>query len=154
MRHLNEVLVRFHEIAHWQKLFRPVGLVVCIICSLHDFLPDIGQVDRLYFTRCTRHMPESGNQISTRHIQREPMSTPCCRSTTSVVHLQKRCSVRCTPLTQLKQVYCRCIQPWHTCWTLEFWCYYNCCTTVVHPQYTSLHLSDNLAIFSTPDFDF
>ena len=40
---------------------------------------------------------------------REPRSTPSCRSTTSVVHRQKRCSVRCTPLTHLKQVYCRCI---------------------------------------------
>ncbi len=39
MRHLNEVLVRFHEMAHWQKRFRPVGRMVCII------LPDIGQVE-------------------------------------------------------------------------------------------------------------
>ena len=36
---------------------------------------------------------------------------------------------RCTPLTQLTQMYCRCIQPWHTCWTfkiLRFWWYSPC----------------------------
>ncbi len=33
--------------------------------------------------------------------QREPRSTPCCKSTTTVVHLPEGCSRRCTPLAQL-----------------------------------------------------
>ncbi len=48
------------------------------------------------------------------YSQREPRSTPYCRSATSVIHLQKRCRVRCTPLAQLTQMYCMC-----TCQTGE-----------------------------------
>ena len=65
--------------------------------------------------------------IPDRKSQREPRSTPYCRSTTSVVHLQKKCSVRCTPLTQLKQMYCRCIQQGYSsctpCWLWPFQAY-------------------------------
>ncbi len=64
-------------------------------------------------TRSHGDVPQTSEwyvQIQDRNgTQREPKSTPYCRSTTTVVHLREGCSVRCTPLAQLLQMYWRCI---------------------------------------------
>ncbi len=56
---------------------------------------------RFHILLCATLSP--GNSLHQLAIgtQREPKSTPYCRSTTTVVHLREGCSVRCTLLAQL-----------------------------------------------------